>query len=60
MNIRQMERLAYDLDQARDQELKRKADAEKRLEELGIVNRATARRAGLRNPKKQRRMKVPK
>lgn len=30
------------------------------LQDIGIVNRRTARRNGLRNPKRERRMAVPK
>lgn len=60
MNIRQMERLAYSLDGPREQG--RDADDDQRtLESVGIVNRATARRAGIYTRRmRHRKMAVPK
>lgn len=52
--VERLKHLAIDLD-----DLDRMQD-ETRLEEIGIHNRAAARRAGLRSRKKQRSYAVPK
>jgi hypothetical protein len=57
-DIEQMEKLgAVDLDEY--QARKREVEEETRLEELGIVNRRSARAAGLRNPPKARSYAIP-
>lgn len=55
-----MKTIAADLSFQRERAEQREADGRRTLERFGIVNRSTARRAGLRNPKKPRTMKVPK
>ncbi len=60
MNIRQMERLAYSLDTP-SQEASGAEDDRRLLESVGIVNRATARRAGIYTRRmRHRKMAVPK